>query len=69
MEKTLESTLKSGMNTKLPTCDDKGVFIDDEGTYRKRKKPTVRRLAGDRVQRRWLSYWLTQWLESGLFDL
>jgi len=26
MDKTLESTLKAGMNTKLPTCDDKGVF-------------------------------------------
>ena len=37
MDKTLESTLKAGMNTKLPTCDDKGVFTDDEGTYRKRK--------------------------------
>jgi hypothetical protein len=37
MDKTLENTLKAGMNTKLPTCDDKGVFTDDEGTYRKRK--------------------------------
>jgi hypothetical protein len=37
MGKTLESTLKSGMNTKLPTCDDKGAFTDDEDTYRKRK--------------------------------
>jgi hypothetical protein len=26
MDKTLEITLKTGMNTKLPTCDDKGVF-------------------------------------------
>jgi hypothetical protein len=24
MDKTLENTLKTGMNTKLPTCDDKG---------------------------------------------
>ncbi len=37
MDKTLESTLKAGMSTKLPTCDDKGVFTDDEGTYRKHK--------------------------------
>ena len=37
MDKTLEITLKSGMNTKLPTCHDKGVFTDDEHTYRKRK--------------------------------
>jgi hypothetical protein len=37
MDKTMESTLKTGMNTKLPTCDDKGFFTDDEGTYRKRK--------------------------------
>jgi hypothetical protein len=37
MDKTLESTLKAGMNTKLPTCDDKGAFTDDEGTHRKRK--------------------------------
>jgi hypothetical protein len=67
MDKTLENTLKAGMNTKLPTCDDKGVFTDDEGTYRKRKKPTVgRRLVGDRVKSRWLSYGVSQWLESGL---
>jgi hypothetical protein len=26
MDKTMEITLKSGMNTKLPTCDDKGVL-------------------------------------------
>jgi hypothetical protein len=37
MDKTLENTLKTGMNTKLSTCDDKGVFTDDEDTYRKRK--------------------------------
>jgi hypothetical protein len=70
MDKTLESTLKAGMNTILPTCDDKGVFTDDEVTYRKRKIPTVgRRLVGDRVQRRWLSCGESQWFESGLFDL
>jgi hypothetical protein len=61
MDKTLESTLKAGTNTKLPTCDDKGVFTDD-GAFRKRKYPTVvRRLVGERAQRRWLSYGLTQW--------
>jgi hypothetical protein len=37
MDKTLESTLKEGMNTKFPTCHDKGVFTDDDGTYRERK--------------------------------
>ena len=37
MDKTLESTLKAGINTKLPTCDAEGVFHDDEGTYKKRK--------------------------------
>ena len=37
MDKTLESTLKASINTKLPTCDDKGVFTDDDDTYRKRK--------------------------------
>ena len=37
MDKTLESTMKSSINTKLPTCDDKGVFTDDDDTYRKRK--------------------------------
>jgi hypothetical protein len=26
MDKTLESTMKAWINTKLPTCDDKGVF-------------------------------------------
>jgi len=29
MDKTLESTLKAGMNTKLPTCDVEGVFHDE----------------------------------------
>ena len=33
----LESTLKTVINTKLPTCDDKRVFTDDDDTYRKRK--------------------------------
>ena len=28
MDKTLESTLKTSINTKLPTCDDKGVFTE-----------------------------------------
>jgi hypothetical protein len=41
MDKTLENTLKVSINTKLPTCDDKGVFTDDDVTYRKRKYPTV----------------------------
>ena len=26
MDKTLESTLKTSINTTFPTCDDKGVF-------------------------------------------
>ena len=40
VDKTLENTLKTGINTKLPTCDAKGVvFTDDDATvaYRKRK--------------------------------
>jgi hypothetical protein len=37
VDETLESTLKVGMNTKLPTCDEKGLFTDDEDKYRKRK--------------------------------
>ncbi len=37
MDKTLENTLKESINTKLPTCDDKGVFTDDDVDYRKRK--------------------------------
>ena len=37
MDQTLEITLMAGMNTKLPTFDDKGVFNDDEGTHRKHK--------------------------------
>ncbi len=36
MDKTLQSTLKASINTTLPTCDDKGLFTDDD-TYRKRK--------------------------------
>ncbi len=30
MDKTLENTLKAEINTKLPTCDDRGVFTDDD---------------------------------------
>jgi hypothetical protein len=41
MDKTLEITLKTSINTKLLTCDDKGVFTDDDDTYRKHKYPTV----------------------------
>ncbi len=37
MEKTLENTLKTSINMTLPTCDDKGVFTDDDDTYRKHK--------------------------------
>jgi hypothetical protein len=37
MDKTLESTLKTSINTMLPTCDDKGVLTDDDDTYRKYK--------------------------------
>jgi hypothetical protein len=37
IDKTLESTWKASINTMLPTCDDKGVFTDDDDTYRKRK--------------------------------
>jgi hypothetical protein len=37
MDKTLENTLKAGINTKLPTCDAKGVLTDDDDAYRKRK--------------------------------
>ncbi len=40
-DKTPENTLKTTINTKLPTCDDKGVFTDDDDTHRKPKKPTV----------------------------
>jgi hypothetical protein len=41
MDKTLEIKLKSSINTMLPTCDDKGVFTDDDDTYRKCKFSTV----------------------------
>jgi hypothetical protein len=57
MNKTLENTLKTGIrdNTKFPTWDDKGVFTDDDGVHRKHKYPTVvRKLVGERIQRRWL---------------
>ena len=33
LESTCGSTLKAGMKTKLPTCEDKGVFRGDDGTY------------------------------------
>ena len=37
MDKTLESSRKAGLNTKLPICDAERVFRDDEGTYKNRK--------------------------------
>jgi hypothetical protein len=38
VDKTLGSTLKTSINTMLPTCDDKGVSVtDDDHTYRKHK--------------------------------
>ena len=37
MDKTLENTLKAGIDAKFPSCDDKGVFTDDQDKYRKRK--------------------------------
>jgi hypothetical protein len=37
MDKTLESTKKASINTKFPTCDDKGVFTGDDDTYMKHK--------------------------------
>jgi hypothetical protein len=32
MDKTLENKWKASINTMLPTCDDKGVFNDDDDT-------------------------------------
>jgi hypothetical protein len=32
-----QNTLKASISTMLPTCDDKGVFTDDDDTYRKHK--------------------------------
>ncbi len=32
MDKTLESTFKESINTTFPTCDDKGVFTNDDDT-------------------------------------
>jgi len=40
MDKTLKITLKTVINAKLPTCEGKGAFTDDDDTYRKRKQPT-----------------------------
>ena len=37
MAKTLKITLKESINDMLPTCDDKGVFTNDDDTYRKHK--------------------------------
>jgi hypothetical protein len=33
MDKKLEASLKTGMNTKLTTCDDKRVFTDDDDVH------------------------------------
>jgi hypothetical protein len=48
MDKTLETTLKTGMNTKLSTCDDKGVFTD----HRMMKTHT-----GNGSSLRWVGGW------------
>ncbi len=58
MDKPLENTftLKATINSKLPTCDDKGVFIDDDDWHIQEEEATYghsgRRLVGDRVRRR-----------------
>ncbi len=41
MDKTLESTLKEGINTKLPTCDDKGFYCGQHVGSRKGAEETV----------------------------
>ena len=45
MDKTLENTLKAGINTELPTCDDKGVFTDDDDK------------TGNAISLRWAGGW------------
>jgi hypothetical protein len=56
MDKTLESTLKASINTNLPTCDDKGVFTNDDDTLVQETQVAYggRRLVRDRVRSRWL---------------
>ena len=62
-DKTLESTLKASINTKLPTCDDKGVFTEMMMTHTGTQVAYGgRSLVAERVWRRWLSHGLTQWL-------
>ena len=52
--KTLESTLKAGVNTQLLVCDDKGVFRDDEGTVTYKDGTPVSRGVGlDCVEEMW----------------
>ena len=46
MDKTLESTLKAGMNTKLPTCDDKGE-----------SSPMMKAHTGNGSSLRWVGGW------------
>jgi hypothetical protein len=51
-----EKTLKVSINMMLPTCDDKGVFTDDDDTLVQETQVvySVRRLVGGRGRRRWL---------------
>ena len=63
MDKTLEITLKAGIKTNLPTCDEKEVFTNDDVAYRKHKYDTLgRKLVGERLWKRWFSYDLCQWI-------
>jgi hypothetical protein len=45
MDKTLESTLNAGMNTKLPTCDDK------------ESSPMMKAHTGNASSLRWVGGW------------
>jgi hypothetical protein len=66
MDKTLENTSKASINTKWSTCDDKGVFTDDDDTYRKHKYPTgqevVRRQGPEEVLVTWAYSVVLVWI-------
>jgi hypothetical protein len=63
MDKTLETKLKTGMNTYAR------LVMTKESSPMMKTHTGNTSMVGDRVQKRWLSYGLTKWFESALFDL
>jgi hypothetical protein len=69
MDKTLESTLKASINTMLTTCDDKGVFNDDDDTYRNTSSLQCQEVGRRKGAKKLVVIWAYSVALSDVFDL